>query len=99
MAAIVGDAAAGDQTMDMGVVDELLCPGMEDGQHADGGADVSWITGDLDDGLSDGLHQKGVAVALVGTQHIPQFLGHRDGDVEIAAGSISILRASSQRSV
>ena len=28
MAAIVGDTAAGHQTMDMGVVIELLCPGM-----------------------------------------------------------------------
>ena len=37
------------------------------------------------DGHSGGLHQKGVAVALVGSQHIPEFLGHRDGDVEIAA--------------
>jgi hypothetical protein len=41
---------------------------MQDGEHAGGGADVSWITGNLDDGLSGRLHQKGVAVALVGTQ-------------------------------
>src|SRR5271170_3036089 len=47
MVAIVGDTAAGHQTMDMGMVIELLCPGMQDGEHADGGADVSWITGDL----------------------------------------------------
>src|SRR5271169_369714 len=39
--AVVGDTAAGHQTMDMGPVIELLCPGMEDGEHADGGADVS----------------------------------------------------------
>jgi hypothetical protein len=58
---------------------------MQDCEHADGGADVTWITGNLDDGLSRGLHQHGVAVALVGTQHIPEFLGHRDGDVEIIA--------------
>ena len=83
--AIVGDAAAGDQAVDMGVIDELLGPGMQDGEHADGGADVSWITGDLDDGVGGGLHRKGVAVALVGAQHVPQFLGQRDGDVEIAA--------------
>jgi hypothetical protein len=67
------------------VLDELLCPSMQDGEHADGGADVSRITGDLDDGFSGDLHQNGVAVALVGTQHIPEFLRHRDGDVEVAA--------------
>jgi hypothetical protein len=30
----------------MEVIDELLGPGMQDSEHADGGADVSWITGD-----------------------------------------------------
>src|SRR6202051_3786810 len=58
---------------------------MPDGEYAAGGANVSWITGGFDDGLSGDLHQNGVAVALVGTQHIPEFLRHRDGDVEVAA--------------
>jgi len=85
MAAVVGDAAAGDQAVDMGVVDELLGPGMQDGEHADGGADVSWIAGDLDNGIGGSLHQKGIAVALVGAQRVAEFFGHRDGDVEIVA--------------
>ena len=83
--AIVRDAAAGDQAVDMGVVVELLSPGMQNGHHANGGADVLWITGDLDDGVGGGFHQEGVAVALVGAQYVSEFLGHRDSDVEIAA--------------
>ena len=35
------------------------------------------------DRLGGRLHQQSVAVALVGAQHRPEFLGHRDGDVEV----------------
>ena len=70
MAAVVGDAAAGDQAVDMGVEDELLGPGMQNGQHADGAADIASIAGQLDDGLGRGLHQQGVAVTLVGAQDV-----------------------------
>jgi hypothetical protein len=65
------------------MIEELLGPGVQDGEHADGTADMAPIAGELDDGLGRDLHQHGVAVALVGAQHVPQFLGHSDGDVEI----------------
>ena len=39
--AVVGHAAAGDQAVDVGMVDELLRPGVQHGEHADGAADVA----------------------------------------------------------
>ena len=65
------------------MVDELLGPGVQDGEHADGGADEAGVAGQLDDGLGRCLHQQGVAVTLVGAQQRSQLLRHRDGDVEI----------------
>ena len=81
--AVLGHAAAGDQAVDVRVEEELLGPGVQHGEHADGAADEARIAGQLDDRLGGGLHQHGVAVALVGAQHGPQFLGHGDGDVEV----------------
>jgi len=65
------------------VLDELLGPGVEDSQHADGAANEAAVAGELDDGVGGSLHQQGVAVTLVGSQQRSQLFRHRDGDVEI----------------
>ena len=57
-AAVVGNAAAGDQTMDMRVVEELLRPGAQNGEHAKRGADVASVAGEFEDSLCRGLHQQ-----------------------------------------
>ena len=56
--AVSGDAATGDQAVNVGVIDELLGPGVQDSEHADHAADMAWIAGELDDGVGGGLHQK-----------------------------------------
>jgi hypothetical protein len=48
--------------MDMGVVEQLLRPGVQDGEHADGRSDMASVASELDYGLGGGLHQEGVAV-------------------------------------
>ena len=68
----------------MRVVEQLLGPGVQDGEHADRRPDMARIAGEFDDGLPGGLHQQGVAVTLVGAQRVAEFLGHGHGDVEIA---------------
>ena len=73
LAAVIGDAAAGDQAVDMWMEDKLLCPGVQDGEHADGATDVARVTGEFDDGVRCRFHQQGIAVALVGAQHVPEF--------------------------
>jgi hypothetical protein len=41
----------------VGVIVQLLRPGMQNGKDADGAADEAGIAGDIDDGLGCGLHQ------------------------------------------
>src|SRR4051812_8975113 len=48
-AAVPGDPAATDQAMDMRVEDQLLGPGVQNGEHADGTAHVARIAGEFDD--------------------------------------------------
>lgn len=82
---IIRDAAAGDQAVDMRMKVELLRPGVQDGENADGTADITRIARKLDDRLGGGLHQNGIAVTLVGAHHLAQFVGHCDGDMEVRA--------------
>ena len=70
--------------MYMRMVDELLGPGVQDGEHSDRRSDMASVACEFDDGLRGGLHQQGVAVALVGAQRVAEFLGPGHGDVEIA---------------
>src|SRR4051794_27979804 len=58
--------AATDQAMDMRVEDQLLGPGVQNGEHADGTAHVARVAGEFDDRGGAGLHQQGIAVALIG---------------------------------
>ena len=44
----------------------VLRPGMEDGEHAGGAANVALIAGEFDDRLGGSLHQQRIPVALVG---------------------------------
>src|ERR1019366_6572469 len=44
---------------------------------------VTRIAGEFDDRRRAGAHQYAVTVALPGAQHLAQFLGHGDGDVEV----------------
>ena len=85
LGAIIGDTAAGDQAVDMRVVDQLLGPGVQHSQNADGAANITLVAGQLDDRFACRLHQRRVAVALIGTQQGPQFRWHGDGDVEVRA--------------
>jgi hypothetical protein len=52
-------------------------------EHPNGASDVTGIAGEFDDGRGAGLHQRAITVALIGAQHLAQFFGHGDGDVEV----------------
>jgi len=47
----------------MGMEDELLGPGVKDGEDADGAADKTPVAGELDDRLGGGFHERGVTCA------------------------------------
>src|SRR6516165_2171745 len=74
IATVEGDPTAGNQAMHVWMVDELLRPGMEDGEHAGGAANVALIAGEFDDRLGGSLHQQRIPVALVGVHQRAQFL-------------------------
>src|SRR5208282_3113282 len=72
-AGVLGDPAAADQAMNMRVEAQLLGPGVQHREHGDGATDITRIAGEFDDRGGTGLHQRGIAVALIGTQHLAQF--------------------------
>ena len=82
-AAVGRHPATGHQAVDMRVIEQLLGPGMEHGQHADGAADEAAIAGELDDRLGGGLDQCAVPITLVRAQRRTQLLGHGNDHVEI----------------
>src|SRR5229473_5123186 len=59
------DAAARHDHMDMRILGERRAPGVEDGEHADAGAEVLGIGRDGDQGLSRSLEQDVVDDGLV----------------------------------
>ena len=67
------------------MVEQLLGPGVQDGEHADRRADMASVAGEFDDGFGGGLHQKGIAVTLVGAQRVAKLLRYGDGYMEVAA--------------
>ena len=81
--AAVGQAAAGDQAVDMGMEDQPLRPGMQHGEHAGGAAEPARIARQIDDRAGGELDQRAIAGLLMAAQGGPQLLGHGDGDVEV----------------
>ena len=55
--AVEGDAAAGDETMDMRMMGQRLPPGVQDHQAADLGSQVPWGGGNLQQRLPHGAKQ------------------------------------------
>jgi len=84
--AVVGHATTGHQAVDVRVVEELLRPGVQNGEDADSRSDVAGIVSQLDDCLSRCLHQQRVAILLIAAQRVSQLLRHGDGDVKVGTG-------------
>ena len=80
---VLGYTAAADQAVNVWVQVQLLSPRVQHGEHGHGAADITGIAGEFDDRPGTGLHQHGIAVSLMSTQHLAQLGGHGDGDVEM----------------
>lgn len=63
--AVERDAAAGDDTMDMGMMGERLAPGVENREQTDLGAEALQICGERHGRLGCAAHQRGVEKPLV----------------------------------
>ncbi len=80
---IIGDSSSGNQTVNMGVKNELLGPGVQDHEDTDSAADVFGVSGQFNGCLPGGFHEDVVAVGLIGPENIAQGFRYRDGQMEI----------------
>jgi hypothetical protein len=81
-------------TMHMGVVLEVLPPGVEDCQKADFSPEVSGISGDVQQGLRGGPKQQVVDNPRVLQGERAESRWQGENDMEIPTGSSSAARAS-----
>src|SRR5713101_831623 len=80
------EAARGNGAVNVGMQEQVLSPSMQDADHADLGAQVFAIDGDLEQGLSTGGEQQVVEqTRVLQRQHI-DFVGHSEHDMEVAGG-------------
>ena len=79
--AVEGDAAAGDETMDMRVMGQRLSPGVQDGDEADLGAEA--FGGERHERLGGGAHQQAVDRLLVLEGDLGRRRRQGEDDVEV----------------
>src|SRR5208337_1015901 len=78
------EPAGGNDTVNVGMQEQVLSPGVQDGDHANLGSEVLRIGCDFQQGLRSGGEQQIVKQAWVlQRQHI-QFVRHSEHDMEIA---------------
>jgi hypothetical protein len=81
--AIGRDASAGHDAMQVGVQMQVLTPGMEHGQEADGCAQESRVCRSLQQSLGGGAEQDGVGLSVVLKRQAADLIGQSEHDVEI----------------
>ena len=70
----------------MGMMDERLAPGVEDGEEADLGAEVAWVGSDRAERLGGGPEEETVDDGLVLGGDLGDRRGHGEDDVEVLGG-------------
>ena len=83
LAVIRRQPAAGNDTVDMGMEQEILPPSMENAEEADLGAQVFRIASNFQECLRYCLKQEVVEFDLVLEYEFPQFMRQRENDMEI----------------
>src|ERR1700678_2508438 len=86
-AGVIGsDAASGQHAVDMGMMLQSLVPGMEHTEEADLRAEVTRITGDLQQSCSTGVKQQVIDQPFILQCQRSQFPRHGKDDVHVAGG-------------
>jgi len=75
-----------DEAMDVGMVEEILSPGVEDGEKTDIGAQVKRIASQSLQGAGDGGEELGIEQTLVGKEDRTQRFGDCKDKVEVGDG-------------
>ena len=84
--AIRGEAAARHDAMQVRMKMQILPPGVQHGQEANGGAEVSGVSGDGEQSLGSSLKQDGVNLSRVLKSQAGDLLGEGEHDVEVRNG-------------
>jgi len=85
--AVAGECAAGDEAVEVDMVEELLVPGVQDGREADlGGQAVLGVRGELVQGLGGPMEQDVVDRLLVGECQRVEGVREREDGVEVLDG-------------
>ena len=80
---VFGQPPAGDDAVDVRMVEKRLCPGVQDGQEADLSAKTLRVEGDLGQCLGGRGEEQGIGDAWVGTKDGMQDIGNGDDGVVV----------------
>src|SRR5439155_24864841 len=84
--AVLGERAAGDDTVQMQVLGEILAPGVEDRRAADVTAEMAWIAGEGGERGGDGAEEQRVDHAGIALRERVQGVRQGEDDVEVLPG-------------
>jgi hypothetical protein len=84
LGAIQGNAATGDDDVQVVVIQQGLAPGMEDGGEADLGSQV--VAAELQQSLADGLEEEGVEGLAILAEEGIEFMGQGEDEMEVGDG-------------
>ena len=83
---IRGEAASGNDAVDMGMKLQALIPAMEHAEEADLGTEMPWIAGDFKQGLGAGVEEQVVDEPLVLQCERSQFARQSEDGMDVASG-------------
>ena len=81
-----GDAASGNDAVDVGMKLQALIPTVEHAEETDLGTEMPWITSDFKQGLSTGVQEQVVDESLVLQCKRSQFPGQSKDSMDVASG-------------
>lgn len=80
------ECASGDDEVEVDMVGQITAPGVEDADHTRETAEILWVAGEMDEGVSGGAEEGGVDLLLTGLSEGTAFLGKSKGDEEVVGG-------------
>ncbi len=86
LALIWGEAAAGDEVVEVRMIDEGAAPGVEEGEHAEADAEAFGVGGQVLQSAGRGSKQEGIGELGMSTDPGAQRLRDGEGDQEIGNG-------------
>lgn len=83
---IGGEAASGDDAVEMGVMGEVLCPGVQNGSEANISAEVLGVSSNREQGPRGCMKEQVIEAFLIAENEGAQGIGKRENDMEMGNG-------------